>query len=104
MSTPRESAKVRAICRLLDRRGAWYVKTTGVGLAGCPDLLVCYRGFFLALEVKREHDGAYGVTVKQAYELERIRRAFGEAYVVVGTDEVVPILNALDVDAASMTC
>src|SRR4051812_28119539 len=92
----RESAKVRAICRLLGSRGAWFVKTTGVGLVGCPDLLACYKGYFLGIEVKREHDGSYGVTTKQQLELDRIGRAGGGWVVAVEASEVEEMLDRID--------
>jgi hypothetical protein len=91
-----ESSVVAAITRLLRKKGAWYVKTTGVGLAGCPDLLVCYKGAFIALEVKREHDGRYGATPKQQYEVGRVQLAGGYAEVVSSVREVELILKAVD--------
>lgn len=46
---------------------------------GCSDLLVCFRGKFLALEVKRPGEFE---TPKQAAFLERVRQAGGFARVV----------------------
>lgn len=92
---PLESAVVRRITRLLDQRGAWYVKTTGVKKVGCPDLLVCYKGCFVALEVKRDKQG-YGATPKQEHELLKIRQADGVAQVVWHEDQVIRILDWLD--------
>lgn len=93
---PLEAAVVRRIERLLDARGAWYVKTTGVYLVGCPDLLVCYKGYFVALEVKRSIDGAYQANKKQLHEIKKIRRAGGRAYVVYSASDVEDILDAID--------
>lgn len=42
----------------LKHRGAWLLKYWGGGVytrAGVPDLLVCYKGRFIAIEVKGEH-------------------------------------------------
>lgn len=96
MSAPREEAKVKAIVAFLKTRNAWVVKTTGISLIGCPDLLVCYKGYFLGLEVKREHDGRYGVTPRQALEGKRIVNAGGGWAVVVEVDEVKEWLDMID--------
>lgn len=96
MSPPLEITKRKSIVAFLKSRGAWCVVTTGIHLAGCPDVLACYRGTFIALEVKREHYGAYGATKKQLYEIGKISLAGGVAAVVVEVHEVAMIL--LDID------
>ncbi len=96
MTVARENAVVHSITRLLKEYGAWFIKTTGVSLVGCPDLLVCYRGVFIALEVKREHNGEYGVTRKQALEITRLERAGAIACVVASKAEVKTILDGID--------
>ena len=55
MKTP-ESYEKKAIKSYLDRIGAWHCcpYMAGFGKAGVPDILACYRGHFLAIEVKRE--------------------------------------------------
>lgn len=94
---PLESAVVRAICRYLDSIGAWWVKSTGVAKVGCPDLLCCYRGQFLAIEVKREDPvtASYGVTKKQQYELQRIGQAGGVAMVAWNVEMVKDAIEAM---------
>lgn len=44
----------KKITKLLTDRGAWVLKTwsNGVQRAGVPDLIVCYKGYFLGLEIK----------------------------------------------------
>lgn len=93
---PLESAVVRRITRVLDARGAWWVKSTGVSKVGCPDLLVCYRGRFIAIEVKRSKESSYGLTTKQKHELNKIRKAEGYAYVAYSEDDVKIILAEVD--------
>lgn len=97
---PLESAVIATIKRKLVQRGAWLVKSTGVSLVGCPDLLCCYKGRFVALEVKREGNGKYGATTKQLFELDRIRRAGGIAEVVWSFEQVEVLLNAIDEELA----
>jgi Holliday junction resolvase len=98
MWTPLERSKRKGIIALLKSRGAWVVTTTGVSLAGCPDLIACYRGRFVALEVKREHNGRYGVTKKQQLEVNRLQLAGAYAYVVADKSEVAGILDIIDAD------
>ena len=99
---PLEAAVVRRITRVLDDRGAWWVKTTGVSKVGCPDLLVCYRGCFIAIEVKRSPPqslggkSSYGLTSKQKHELRKIRDAGGLAYVAYSEDDAKLILAEVD--------
>lgn len=89
----RESAVVNRIIRHLVIRGAWCVKTTGVGKVGCPDIVACYRGYFIGIEVKREDNGAYGVTKKQQFEIDKIRLAGG---VSLATSKVSDVNEQLD--------
>lgn len=96
MRTPSEKSIVEAIKRYLDSVGAWHVKTHGgtVGRVGIPDLLVCYRGLFIALEVKKPKVGK--VSVVQRVEIEKIRKAGGEAHVVTSVAEVEAIIAVID--------
>jgi Holliday junction resolvase len=79
-------------------RGAWFAKTTGISLVGCPDIIACYKGRFLAFEVKRERDGAYGATTKQLHELSRIEKADGISLVVWDVEQVRLVLDDIDSD------
>lgn len=93
---PLEAAVVRQIGRLLDSRGAWWIKTTGVSLVGCPDILACYHGVFIGIEVKRSVYSSYGVTKKQKFELQRIEKAGGASFVAYSPQDVEFVLNRLD--------
>lgn len=93
---PLEAAVVRRIQRLLKARNAWIVKTTGVSLVGCPDILACYKGRFIAIEVKRERNGAYGVTKKQRYELDAVTKTGGIAVVAYHETDVAEVLDNID--------
>lgn len=93
-----ESAIVRRITKLLAKRGAWYVKTTGVSKVGCPDIIACYKGAFLAIECK----SARGTTSrKQNYELSCIREAGGLAIVASSVQPVADWLDAIDSQESS---
>ena len=51
--TPEGRVK-KKIKEYLVTTGAWYYMpvSNGMGRVGCPDILVCYKGHFLAFEVK----------------------------------------------------
>lgn len=62
-------------------------------MAGVPDLICCYRGWFVGMEVKVPPNIA---TEKQEHHLRLIRRAGGRAFVVTTPDQAVGILKAVD--------
>lgn len=66
---------------------------TANGRVGVPDLIACYRGFFVAFEVKRPGGKA---TKIQEHEIERIKKCGGRAYVVDRSREVEKALNRID--------
>lgn len=67
--------------KILIDRGAWVLKTWGGGYqrAGIPDLLVCYRGYFMGIELKAENGKVSGL---QEVELDWIRRAGGYSIIL----------------------
>lgn len=89
--------------KLLDRlrgRGAWAVKVHGnIHSTGIPDIVACYRGRMLGLEVKVP--GREGTLTKyQAHTLEQIKGARGIARVVTSVDQIDKILDSIDKAAA----
>lgn len=49
---PETRFKLKVQKRLKDIPGLYQVKIQQVALRGVPDILVCYRGLFIALELK----------------------------------------------------
>jgi Holliday junction resolvase len=96
---PSEKAIVEAIKRLLKKRGAWVVKFHGGGQGpyktrvGVPDLLCCYRGRFLAIEVKQPGKKPSPI---QEHEIGKILDAGGIAIVADGVPDVEATLNEVD--------
>jgi Holliday junction resolvase len=88
-----ERAIVDRIRRLLQKRGAWFVKTTGVSVAGIPDLICCHRGFFIAIEVKQP--GRHP-TPAQRHQLDSVTRAHGLAIVATSPHQVAEQLDRID--------
>ena len=66
----------------------------GYGKNGVPDYLVCYRGRFLALEVKKEGGKP---TPWQTHQIEAIAEAGGVVEVVHSARAVQGIIAAVDV-------
>lgn len=84
--------RIRKCC--IDR-GAFVIRETSS--AGLPDLVVCYRGLFLGIEVKRpDPHKKYGVTPLQVRKLEQIREAGGLGFVARTAGEVEAVLDRID--------
>jgi hypothetical protein len=93
-----EKQIVNKIKLALQERGAWVVKTHGSPhLAGLPDILVCYRGRFIALEVKKP-DTRGTVTPRQQAFLDQIAAAGGYVDVPVSVTEALTVLDRVDSD------
>lgn len=60
--------------------------------AGVSDLLICFRGKFIAVEVKSP-DTNHGVTVKQQAFLETVREAGGISFVCYSVDDLLATLD-----------
>lgn len=87
---PRESNLRTAIVKELRRySGEWFVIwQDGHQEKGLPDILGVYQGKFYALEVKRPGQ-LHTLSKKQAYMLEKIKRAGGRATVVTSVREAL---------------
>ena len=87
---------VADIKKALTKKGAWVVKTHGsLHSAGLPDILVCYKGQFLGLEVKRP-ETRENVTERQKAVIDQIHQAGGMAGVVCSVDEALYFLTLID--------
>ena len=63
------------------------------GTAGIPDIIVCFKGRFIAFEAKA---GKNTPTKLQAATIEKIRRAGGIAAVVYSVREVKDVIAKLE--------
>lgn len=74
--------------------GAFAYKTHGAAdvQRGLPDIICCYKGRFVGLEVKRPGKDA---TELQAFTIEQIRRAGGVAGVVHSVEEALGLLQTV---------
>ena len=80
--------------------GAWYYMpvTNGMGRVGCPDILVCYKGLFMAFETKAPGK-IKNVTANQEREINEIISAYGLALVVDDVEQVKEAINAKVIEA-----
>lgn len=62
------------------------------GRPGCPDIIVCYKGRFIGLEVKTDKGR---LNTNQSETAQKIEDAGGEYWVVRSIDDVIKILNIL---------
>jgi len=62
---------------------------------GTPDVLACYKGVFLGLEVKKPEE-SYGLTTPQRIRLKQIAKAGGVSCSVASVDDVARVIRLID--------
>jgi hypothetical protein len=97
--TPEGKVK-KAVKEYLKSIGAWYYMpvSNGMGRVGCPDILVCYKGLFMAFETKAPGK-IKNVTPNQEREITDIQRANGLALVVDDVQQVKDAINDKIIEA-----
>ena len=95
--TPEGKVK-KKVKEYLATTGAWYYMpvSNGMGRVGCPDILVCYKGHFLAFEVKPPGQ-RNNTTANQDREIAGINKAEGIAIVVDDVEQVKEVIDAKDI-------
>lgn len=84
--------KVKDACvEIIKRYGAYYffAPANGYGRAGIPDIIVCYRGKFLAVECKAGYNKP---TPLQEREIAEIHKAGGSAMII--REDTLDLLDA----------
>jgi len=99
--TPEGKVK-RKVKEYLQSIGAWYYMpvSNGMGRVGCPDILVCYKGLFMAFETKAPGK-IKNVTANQERELADIQSAYGLALVVDDVKQVEDAISAKIIEAGT---
>jgi hypothetical protein len=79
-ATPEKKVK-QACVSIIEKYKAWHFfpAQNGYGRAGIPDIIICFRGMFLAVECKA---GFNKPTALQEREIVNIHKAGGSAMVV----------------------
>lgn len=91
-----ESTIQTEIIKLLIKNGAWIVKTIRSNRKGIPDIICCYKSFFLAIEVKKEGCGWKEASELQKLEIKKIIRSGGKAIVTSEINDVKKVLKYFD--------
>jgi intein/homing endonuclease len=84
---------IKKYLKSLDECFFWKEHGGMYGVAGIPDIICCYKGLFLAFEVKKP-DGK--LTKLQEKTIKDIQAAGGQAYVVRSVDEVKRIIQHIE--------
>lgn len=92
-----ESQLVSQIKNYLKSKGAYCEKIFGGGFqsAGIPDIIACYRGYFVAIEVKSP-TGKGRASDIQKLKIRAIREAGGVAFITDNIEDVERVLNFID--------
>ena len=85
----------KKIVRHLESKGAYVVKVVAASKKGVPDILACYKGHFLAIEVKTPLTRA-NVSKLQDYNLNSVSEAGGISGIAVEVEDIMPMLRAID--------
>lgn len=88
----REKNIENQIKKYLKSKGAYYVKYFGNSFSqvGVPDLLVCYKGRFIAIEVKNEKGKTSPL---QDYNIKAIKQAGGISLVARSVEDVSKVID-----------
>ena len=93
--TPETKVK-RKVTQILNQYECYFFfpASNGFGRAGIPDIIVCYRGQFIAIECKA---GKNTTTALQRRELSTIEKAGGYSLVIneSNIDQVIAVLDQL---------
>ena len=79
----------------LEKQGAYVVKVISASKAGVPDLLVCYKGRFIGIEVKTPKTKT-NVSDLQNHNIELIHKANGYAIVAWDLEGVQKFISNLE--------
>lgn len=84
----------KKIIDLVEARGGYAVKVITASRSGIPDLLICFDGMFIGLEVKMPSTRT-NVSKLQQYNLQRIIDSGGRSAVVWSPEQVDELLDLL---------
>lgn len=85
----------KKIIETLKSRGAYIVKVITASKAGVPDILACYKGVFVGIEVKKP-DKLNTVTELQEYNLREIKKAGGVSIVMSSYKDVDKLVKSIE--------
>lgn len=86
--------KILKYLKTLDKCYAFKEHGGSYGSAGIPDIICCYKGRFVAFEVKNEKGKT---TALQDVNIRNIKRAEGVAVIVRSLEEAKAVIDRLEV-------
>ena len=95
MKMKSEQAIQSDILKYLKSVGAYTIKVSAATKAGIPDIICCYKGRFIAIEVKRP-ETKNNVSPLQVANITMIINAQGEVLVAWDKDMVIEFINKLN--------
>lgn len=91
----KESEIQKKILEYLKLQGAYSIKVIQASKAGVPDIICCYKGWFIAIEVKTPKT-KYNTSELQKLNIEWIKKAQGEAIVAYDIEQVKQLIERID--------
>lgn len=92
--TPEGKVKAQML-KLLKQRNAWVLPTlAGTAKKGVPDVLICYGGYFIGLEIKRPKGGK--ITRIQKLNLDHITQQGGLGVCASSVEFLQRVLDQID--------
>jgi len=85
----------KKIVKMLEARGAYIIKVITASKKGVPDIIGCYKGHFIAIEVKTPTT-MNNVSPLQQYNLREINDRGGYAIVAWEVKDVEKMLEVVD--------
>ena len=91
----KESQIQKKILKYLKDNHIYHFKVIVANRRGIPDIIMCYKGTFVGLEVKRPGGQP---TELQKINMRDIKVSGGEARVVTSVEEVIDIIQILNME------
>ena len=95
MGVQPETYLQRSIRTLIQKRGGYAIKQHGsmISEPGIPDILACYKGFFLAIEAK---EVGKTPSKQQGIHIRNIKKSCGITCVIWDIDKLKIVLDIID--------
>jgi len=87
----------KKIVKYLESHGAYVVKVITASKKGVSDILCCYKGRFISIEVKTPTT-MNNTSELQKYNLAKVKEASGLSLVACSIEEVEPYLLLVDAE------
>jgi Holliday junction resolvase len=91
----KEQTYQKKLIEYLEKRGAYVVKVISASKKGVPDIIACYKGKFIGVEVKTPQK-IKNTTELQEYNLKMIQQAGGYAIVACYEKDLEDIIEEID--------